>query len=102
MGIGKVVVGWTKLHLARFLATKVATPLILTGTLALAAGGAVATTPTQQIPTYPNSSCHTNWYGGIACRIPAGQVASYPNAHCHPSWRHPGMDICHFWSNESN
>ena len=104
MGIGKVVVGWTTLHLARFLATKVATPLILTGTLALAGAGAMGTPiAIHQSPTYPNSSCHPSWYGdgSVACRIPDSQVGAYPNAYCYPSFYHPHINICHFWRNAS-
>jgi hypothetical protein len=75
MSTGTSLVDWTQMRLARFFATRLATPLILTGTMALAAGGAVATTPmpahqnpaaavrTIPAPLFPPMSCHTGWYG---------------------------------------
>jgi hypothetical protein len=126
MGIGKVVAGWTTVQLARFLATRVATPVILTGTVALAGAGAmVSPISLHQTPTYPNSTCRTGWNGDAICRIPASQVAAYPTPDCHPSrwnpatqicfirsaaypnafcrvsWRYPGTDICRFKDNAS-
>jgi hypothetical protein len=111
MGIGRTVVNWTKLRLARFLATRLATPLILTGTLALAGLGAVATNPvtahqsptpvveTTQTPTYPNASCYSDpdGDGSTVCHIPASQVGNYPNAYCHLDWDEDGTYVCHFW-----
>jgi hypothetical protein len=95
MGIGKAVGGWTTLHLARFLATKVATPVLLTGTVALAGVGAMASPISlHQAPTYPNSSCQSAGDDTI-CQIPIGQVAAYPTARCHPAWQQPGMDSCY-------
>jgi hypothetical protein len=105
MGIGKVVAGWTTLHLARFLATKVATPVLLTGTVALAGVGArLSPTSLPQSPTYPNGSCHTAWYSDddTLCAMPASQVAAYPNARCDPSWQQPGTDICRFEGNDND
>ena len=105
MGIGKVVAGWTTLHLARFLATKVATPVILTGTVALAGAGAMLSPISlHQTPTYPNSSCHSLWSGDddTICQIPASQVASYPNARCLPSWQQSGTDICRFEGHDND
>ena len=113
MGIGKSLVGWTALHLARFLATRPATPLILTGTMALAAFGATATNPTTiqqsptavvvttQAPTYPNASCYADpdGDGSTVCHIPASLVSSYPNAYCHADWDGDGTFVCHFIGN---
>jgi hypothetical protein len=99
MGIGKVVADWTTLHLARFLATNVATPVLLTGTVALAGFGArISPISLPQSPTYPNSSCHTAWSGAddTLCAIPVSQVAAYPNARCEPSWQQSGTDLCRF------
>jgi hypothetical protein len=104
MGIGKAVGGWTKLQLARFLATKVATPVILTGTVALAGVGAMASPISiHQTPTYPNSSCQSGgWSDDTICSIPASQVAAYPTARCSPSWQQPGKDICRFEVNDND
>jgi hypothetical protein len=106
MRIFRALAHWTTVQLARFLATRVATPLLLVMTLGLAAGGALATAPLprHQSPTivvqttYPNSSCFTGRYGWTVCHIPPSQVASYPNAYwCQPSRWDPGMDACFFW-----
>lgn len=102
MGIQTAVTGWTTRQCARFLATKIATPLVLTGTLALAGIGAVAATPStphQNLPVYPNSSCFLRWDGSSVCHLPPSQVRSYPNAYwCHPSQMYPGTDVCFFWN----
>jgi hypothetical protein len=100
------------MHLARFLATRLATPLILTGTMALAAGGAVATAPahTQQYPTtvvqttplpiFPNIGCHPGWYGTMVCHIPTNQVALWAPAYsCSQDWHGDDLYVCHFMSN---
>jgi hypothetical protein len=110
MGIGRTLVNWTEVRLARFLATRVATPLILTGTLALAGFGAAATNPITahqspapatvvQAPGYPNSSCWADpdGDGSTVCDIPANQVGNYPNAFCHADWDEDGTFVCHFW-----
>ncbi len=111
MGIGRTLVDWMELRLARLLATRPATPLILTGTLALAGLGAAATNPvmvhqspvpavgTVQAPGYPNSSCYADpdGDGSTVCHIPASQVSNYPAAFCRLDWDEDGTYVCHFW-----
>jgi hypothetical protein len=103
MGIGKSLVDWTARYLARFLATRVATPVLVTGTFALAAVGAATITPIHQRvpPTYRNSRCQMqeyHGYGVIACDMPVSLVASHRIA-CY--WWYPygdsdGVYVCDF------
>jgi hypothetical protein len=100
-----------ELRLARFLATRPARPLILTGTLALAGLGAAATNPgmvhqipvpaasTVQAPLFPNTSCYADpdGDGSLVCHIPASLVSNYPTAYCHLDWDEDGTYVCHFW-----
>jgi hypothetical protein len=109
MRILRSLAHWITLHIARFLATRVATPLLVAMTLSLAAGGALATAPlarhpiptavVQTTPAFPNSSCFVRWHGWNVCHILPSQVSDYPNAYwCRPSRRYPGMDACFFWN----
>lgn len=109
MGIGRTLLDWMELRLARFLATRPATPLILTGTLALAGLGAAATNPvtlhqspaatTVLTPIFPNTSCYADpdGDGTLVCHIPANLVSNYPTAYCHLDWDGDGSYVCHFW-----
>jgi hypothetical protein len=112
MEIRKSPVDWTQLRLARFLATRAATPVLLVGTLALAAGGAVATTPTTTdqssravaqttlAPLFVPVICHQGRQGTIVCRIPANEVAVYAVAYaCRQDQRRDGLYVCRFMSN---
>lgn len=112
MGIGKSLVDWTQVHLARFLATRPATPLILAGTLALAATGAVATTPspapqsptavvqTTPPPLFPAANCNAVWNGFTVCQIPANQVTLYIIAYgCYQPWHGEDRYVCPLMSN---
>jgi hypothetical protein len=111
MGIGKFLVDWTAVHLARALATHAATPVLVTGTMVLAAVGAAASAPTPShqsftvgmqtrasLPAYPNRSCQRGRFGAIACRMPANLIASYPNAYCwwYPNGTREGVYVCYF------
>jgi hypothetical protein len=112
MDIGKSLVDWTQLRLARFLATSAATPVLLAGTLALTAGGAVATTPTPAhqnspavarmtpAPLFPPVICHHGGQGSVVCLIPANQVAVYAVAYtCRQASQGEGLYVCRFMSN---
>ncbi len=101
-------------RLARLLASRPATPIILTGTLALAGLGAGILTPAAaqhsqvqvvQIPALQLSSWHTfcgpdpDGDGHVVCHILASQVAAVPNLGCSgPDPDHDGTYICYYAS----
>ena len=111
MGMGKKLVGRLELYLARALAARPATPLILAGTMTVAAFGAAATNPTtvHSIPspvapaaTLDLSSPHTfcmpdpDGDGHTVCHILASQVTTIPNLGCYADPDGDGTYICYY------
>jgi hypothetical protein len=111
MYIGKTLGSWLELHVARVLATRPATPLILVGTMAVAGLGAAATNATT-VHQAPGSvvrtsslllnSPHTFCYpdpdgdGHTVCHILASQVATVPNLGCSADPDGDGTFICYY------
>jgi hypothetical protein len=104
---------WLPPTVARLLATRGATPLLLTGTLALAGLSAAAmqsrdqqheqvvvpsttTGPTLDLSA-PRTICYTpDADGHIICHILATQVHTVPNLGCHPDPDGDGIYICSY------
>jgi hypothetical protein len=111
MSIGKKLLGWLKLRVARALVTKPATPLILVCTIAVAALSAAALNPAaaQQVPNpmvqtsgLQLGSAHTfcmpdpDGDGHYVCHILASQVATVPNLGCSDDPDGDGTFICYY------
>jgi hypothetical protein len=111
MAIGTKLVGWLELRLARTLATRAATPLILAGTLAVAGFGAAGVNPAQvhqapspavRTPALLLSSPHTfcepdpDGDGHTVCHILASQVSTVPNLGCSADPDGDGTFICYY------
>ena len=109
MGTGSTVFGWVGVHVARVLATRPASPVILVGSLAIAGLGAAAMNPAkiQQnpspvvgTPTLNLNSPHTFCYsdpdgdGHTVCHILASQVSTVPNLGCTADQDGDGTYIC--------
>lgn len=111
MGIGKKLAGRFELLLARALAARPATPLILAGTMTMAAFGAAATNPTTvhslQSPvahramldlSNPHTFCgpDPDGDGNYVCHILASQVTLIPNLGCYSDPDGDGTAICYY------
>jgi hypothetical protein len=111
MGIGKQLADSVGPRLARLLVTRPATPLILTGTLAVAGLGAAALNPAHghQIPSpsvqpaaldlsSPHTFCRPDpdGDGHTECHILATQVSTVPNLGCYADPDGDGTYICYY------
>jgi hypothetical protein len=111
MGIREKLVGRLEIGLARVLAPRAASPLILAGTLAFAGLGAAAMNPVtaQQAqrsvvpaPTLllnsPHTFCHpdSDGDGHTVCHVLASQVNTVPNMGCYDDPDGDGTSICYY------
>lgn len=112
MGTGKTLVGSLKLQVARALAARAATPLILSGTLACAGLGAAALTPARISQTSPSpvsqatlleiGAPHTFCYvdyagdGHTICHVLASRKDAVPNLGCMVDPDGDGTYICDY------
>lgn len=111
MEIGKKLVGRLETQVARVLAARSATPVILMGTMAVAGFGAAAANPARvhQAPSpvvrtssLDLSSPHTFCYadpdgdGHYVCHILASQVSTIPNLGCSADSDGDGTFICYY------
>jgi hypothetical protein len=119
MGIGKKLAGRLELYVARALAARSATPLILAGTMTVAAFGAAATNPTtvHSLPSVvvqkatkatldlssPRTFCmpDPDGDGNTVCHILASQVTTIPNLGCYADPDGDGTYICYYASDPS-
>ncbi|HVC80724.1 MAG TPA: hypothetical protein VNL35_09535 [Chloroflexota bacterium] len=111
MGTGSTVFGWVGVHVARMLATRPASPVILVGSLAIAGLGATAMhsttvqgnpSPVVGTPALILNSPHTFCYsdpdgdGHTVCHILASQVSTVPNLGCYDDPDGDGTSICYY------
>jgi hypothetical protein len=113
MGSSTQLVGWLESRLARALASRSATPVILAGTMAFAGLGAAAmnTTKVHQAPspavrasvltlTSPRTFCYPDpdGDGHTICHILESQISTVPNMGCYADPDGDGTFICYFAS----
>jgi hypothetical protein len=101
MDTGKTLIARMQTHVAHWLVSGPATPLILTGTLAFAGLSAAALneateTHGQPAHSYP-SNCHPDpdGDGHLVCYVNASQLPVYSQGYCRPDSDSNGRYVCY-------